>query len=140
MNSVSEPRFIVYDDETPIKYKEGRLVRAIKAGELDGDELFRREDEAETALRPLHQSLLFQRVHGVDGLGAARMVDANKVRSFSQHVTSFASASRACALCKSQVTRTRYKNKPTSDTLEDGSLYRVSSRHYDPPPLVACSS
>ncbi len=89
MSAGSSPWFIVYDDETPIKYKEGRLVRAIKAGELDGDELFRREDEAETALRPLHHSLLFQQVHGVDSLGAARIVDVNKVGSFSQHFTWF---------------------------------------------------
>ncbi|MCO4772994.1 MAG: 2TM domain-containing protein [Deltaproteobacteria bacterium] len=89
MSAAGEPAFIVYDDERPIKYKEGRLVRAIKAGELEGDELFRRADEADNALRPLHQSLLFQQVHGVDAPGAARLVDVHKVRSFSRHLTSF---------------------------------------------------
>ncbi len=90
MSAASEPRFIVYDDERPVNYKEGRLVRAIRAGELEGDELFRREDESETALRPLHESVLFQQVHGVDADGAARIVDVNKVQNFSRHLTSFA--------------------------------------------------
>jgi|GEM_PF-1445279 len=89
MNAASEPRFVVYDDERPVTYKEGRLVRAIKAGELEGDELFRREDESEAAVRPLHKSLLFQQVHGVDASGAARLVDVHKVRSFSRHLTTF---------------------------------------------------
>jgi hypothetical protein len=89
MSAASEPRFVVYDDERPVTYKEGRLVRAIKAGELEGDELFRREDESEADLRPLHRSLLFRQVHGVDATGAERLVDVHKVRGFSRHLTSF---------------------------------------------------
>lgn len=86
---MADTSFIVYDDGTPATYMEARLTRAIINGELDGDELFRRSDEPETALRPLHRSLLFQRLHGVDAQGAERVVHTNKVRAFSRHLTAF---------------------------------------------------
>lgn len=85
----SEPRFVIEHDDETISYTEARLIRAIRAGDLTGEELLRRDDEPSTALRPLHESRLFQHVHGVDSLGAARLVDVNKVRGFSRHLTAF---------------------------------------------------
>jgi hypothetical protein len=89
MANASEPRFIIEHDDETISYKERRLIRAIRSGDLTGEELFRRDDEASSALRPLHESRLFQHVHGVDAQGAERMVDINKVRGFSRHMTAF---------------------------------------------------
>ncbi len=89
MANASEPRFIIEHDDETISYKERRLIRAIRSGDLTGEELFRRDDEASSALRPLHESRLFQHVHGVDAKGAERMVDINKVRGFSRHLTAF---------------------------------------------------
>ena len=88
-HSPSEPRFVVLHDDETISYKEGRLIRAIRNGDLTGDELFRRDHEPDAAMRPLHESRLFQHVHGVDAVGAARVVDVNKVRNFSRHLTVF---------------------------------------------------
>ena len=84
-----EPRFVIEHDDDSTSYTERRLIRAIRQGDLTGAEQFRRDDEPSSALRPLHESRLFQHVHGMDAVGAERLVDVSRVRRFSRHLTSF---------------------------------------------------
>lgn len=84
------PRYVVYDsDDVKHTWNERKLRGKIRSRDLAGDELVRREEEPEGALRPLFQDPIFQDVHNVGPEQAQLVTHANRARGFAGHAITF---------------------------------------------------